>query len=108
MEEYIQKIITWAEPQILSSKNELKKACTSYASLIKRGYGNRLRVNSLAEIEQINRMYRERDLLNETGKKFEIDHIVPLFRGGFHSVENLRIMGYEEHRKKSGDERRKC
>jgi len=108
VEEYIQKIIAWAEPQILSSKDELKKACTSYASLIKRGYSDRLQVNSLAEIEQINLIYRERDLLNQTEKKFEVDHIIPLFQGGFHSVENLRIMGYKEHRKKSGDERRKC
>lgn len=108
MEEYIQKIIAWAEPQILSCPKELKKACTSYEGLIARGHADRLQVNSLKDIEAINRIYRERDLLNETGARFEVDHIVPLFQGGMHSVENLRIISYEEHRKKSGDERRKC
>ncbi len=108
MEEYIQKIIEWAEPQILSCNKELKNACTSYATLIKRGHADRLRVSSLQEIEEINRIYRECNALNRAGKKSEVDHIIPLFQGGTHSVDNLRIMSYAEHRKKSGDERRKC
>jgi 5-methylcytosine-specific restriction endonuclease McrA len=108
MKEYIQRIVEWAEPQILSCDKELRNACTSYAALIARGHANRLHVNNLQEIEEINRIYRECSALNKAGKKSEVDHIIPLFQGGTHSVENLRIMSYTEHRKKSGDERKKC
>jgi 5-methylcytosine-specific restriction endonuclease McrA len=107
MAEYIQKIIEWAEPQILSSVKELKNACPSYGILIRRGHADKLHVNSLADIEEINRIYRECKLLSKSGKRSEVDHIVPLFQGGTHSVENLRIMDYTEHRNKSGNERRK-
>jgi 5-methylcytosine-specific restriction endonuclease McrA len=107
MAEYIQKIIEWAEPQILSSVKELKKACPSYDILIRRGHADKLYVNSLADIEEINRIYRECKSLSKSGKRSEVDHIVPLFQGGTHSVENLRIMDYTEHREKSGNERRK-
>ena len=107
MDDYIKKIIAWAEPQILGSLEELEKACPSYVVLKMRGYGDRLRVNSIKDIEDINLLYRQCKVFNKTGKKYEIDHIIPLFKGGTHSVDNLRMLTFEDHRKKSGDERKK-
>ena len=107
MNDYVESILRQVEPQILGSTEELRSACPSYDGLCRRGYRNRIKVASIAEIEAINRLYRERDRLNQQGGRWEIDHRVPLFKGGKHSVANLRILTYEEHRRKSASERRK-
>lgn len=49
-----------------------------------------------------------RENCNLCGKEYEatheIDHIIPLFRGGIDSFENLRPLCYQCHRHKSGEE----
>ena len=103
---YVQSILAIVEPEILSSHQELINACPSYAGICQRGYSDRLSVTSLADIEAINKIYRDRDDLNAQGGKYEVDHIQPLFKGGLHCIDNLQILEYKEHRAKSGQERR--
>ena len=107
MDSYVEAIIRRVEPEILGSVTELRNACPSYDEVCRRGHQDRLQVDSIAEIEQINLLYRERDRLNKSGENWEVDHKLPLFKGGTHSVDNLQLLTYAEHRKKSGEERRK-
>jgi hypothetical protein len=104
---YVAAIVRQVEPEILGSITELRNACPSYDQVCRRGYQDRLKVDSLAELEEINALYRERDRRNAAGERWEIDHQTPLFKGGLHSVTNLKLVTYEEHRKKSGAERKK-
>jgi len=107
MDLYVKAIIRRVEPEILNSVTELRSACPSYDQICRRGYQDRLQIDSISAIEEINRLYRERDRLNKSGEKWEVDHKVPLFKGGKHSVDNLQLLTYADHRKKSSEERRK-
>lgn len=107
MDPYVQAIVDRVEPEILGSVTELRNACPSYDQVCRRGYQNQLEVSSIADIEAINALYRERDRLNAAGERWEIDHVTPLFKGGSHSVTNLQLLTYAEHRKKSSAERKK-
>ena len=107
MDPYVQAIVARVEPEILGSVTELRNSCPSYDQVCRRGYQDRLEVGSIADIEAINALYRERDRLNSAGERWEIDHVIPLFKGGTHSVANLQLLTYAEHRKKCSAERKK-
>ena len=48
--------------------------------------------------------YDEADrLTKETGVPHEVDHIIPLSRGGSHSPDNIQVITAEENRKKSNN-----
>ena len=38
----------------------------------------------------------------ETGLPHEVDHIIPICKGGLHHPDNLQILTMEENRKKGG------
>jgi hypothetical protein len=106
MDDYIQNIIARVEPEILNSLDEIKKACPSAYEVCVRGYSHQIKVSSLDEIEKINLLYRERDRLNLSGESYEVDHKIPLFKGGSHSLENLQLLTCEEHRLKNCEDRK--
>lgn len=56
---------------------------------------------TLSERRQIQAMLREaRRLSKETGQPYEVDHIWPVSRGGWHHPANMRVITREENRKK--------
>jgi 5-methylcytosine-specific restriction endonuclease McrA len=98
---YVKSIVAKVEPEILSSLEELRKACPSADEVCRRGYTHQIKLTSLDEIEQINYLYRQRDQLNKSGELYEVDHKIPLFKGGLHTLENLQLLSCKEHRLKS-------
>lgn len=49
----------------------------------------------------IRQIYAARDrLIAETGIAFEVDHIIPLARGGRHHPDNLQLLTAAENRQK--------
>lgn len=105
MDNYIAEIIRRVEPEILSSLDEIRKACPSADQVCQRGYSHQIEIKSLDEIEQINYLYRQRDALVKSGECYEVDHIVPLFKGGSHSLENLQLLSYDDHKLKNVEDR---
>ena len=101
MNDYVRSIVAKVEPEILSSLEELRKACPSADEVCRRGYTHQIKLTSLDEIEQINYLYRQRDQLNKSGELYEVDHEIPLFKGGLHTLENLQLLSCKEHRLKS-------
>lgn len=56
---------------------------------------------TLRERRQIQAMLREaRRLSRETGEPYEVDHIWPVSRGGWHHPANMRIITRKENRRK--------
>jgi len=106
MEDYIKGIIKRVEPEILNSSDELRKACPSADDVCRRGYPHQIHITSLDEIEKINLLYRQRERLSVGGESYEVDHIVPLFKGGSHTLENLQLLSCEEHRLKNAEDRK--
>jgi 5-methylcytosine-specific restriction endonuclease McrA len=54
-----------------------------------------------ADFEQIKQIYAEcRRISNETGIPHEVDHIIPIAKGGLHHQDNLQIITKEENRRK--------
>ena len=55
------------------------------------------------EVGHILNLYQECAKLTEsTGIPHEVDHIVPICKGGLHHPDNLQILTMEENRKKGG------
>jgi len=55
------------------------------------------------QVEQILTIYEECSRISaETGIPHEVDHIIPICRGGLHHPDNLQILTMEENRKKGG------
>ena len=106
MDSYIAAIVRRVEPEILNSIDEIRKACPSADDVCRRGYAHQLAISSLDEIEQINYLYRQRDILIKSGERYEVDHIIPLFKGGSHSLENLQLLSCDEHRLKNVRDRK--
>ena len=106
MNEYVRRIVERVEPEILNSMDEIVKACPSADIVSRRGYRHQILFNSLEEIEEVNKMYRECERLRAQGKEHEVDHIVPLFQGGNHSLHNLQILDKRSHKVKNRKERR--
>jgi len=106
MNDYIAAIIEIVEPEILSSLSELRKACPSADEVCRRGYSHQIQITSLDEIEKINLLYRQRDRLNESGQLYEVDHKIPLFKGGSHTLENLQLLSCEDHKLKNSEDRK--
>ena len=106
MNAYVADIIRKVEPEILKSLDEIRKACPSADDVCRRGYSHQIKVTSLEEIEKINYLYRERDRLNKLGDLHEIDHKVPLFKGGLHTLENLQLLTCKDHRIKNAEDRK--
>jgi len=56
---------------------------------------------SYNELNRIEELYCEcAKKRKETGNMYEVDHIVPIWKGGKHHPDNLQILTYEDHRKK--------
>lgn len=106
MNDYVKSIVAKVEPEILSSLEEVRKACPSADEVCRRGYTQQIKLTSLDEIEQINYLYRQRDQLNTGEIKFEVDHKVPLFKGGLHTLENLQLLSCNDHRIKNVEDRK--
>jgi len=54
-----------------------------------------------ADFKQIKQIYAEcRRISNETGIPHEVDHIIPIAKGGLHHQDNLQIITKEENRRK--------
>jgi 5-methylcytosine-specific restriction endonuclease McrA len=101
MQDYIEAIVKKVEPEILSSLDEIRRACPSANDVCLRGYPHQVKLNSLNEIEMINKLYRECALLNEKGNPHEVDHKQPLFKGGLHTLTNLQILPKDQHKLKN-------
>jgi 5-methylcytosine-specific restriction endonuclease McrA len=55
------------------------------------------------EVKRILSLYEECSRISiETGIPHEVDHIVPICKGGLHHPDNLQILTMEENRKKGG------
>jgi 5-methylcytosine-specific restriction endonuclease McrA len=55
------------------------------------------------QVERILTIYEECSRISaETGILHEVDHIIPICRGGLHHPDNLQILTMEENRKKGG------
>ena len=53
------------------------------------------------ERDRIDAIYRQRDMVSEwTGLTYEVDHIIPLARGGKHHPNNLQLLTAFENRSK--------
>lgn len=105
MNDYVRSIVAKVEPEILKSLADLRQACPSADQVCRRGYSHQIEIKSLDEIEQINYLYRQRDLLVKSGERYEVDHIIPLFKGGSHSLENLQLLSCDDHRLKNVEDR---
>ena len=56
---------------------------------------------NLQENEEIVLMYQKcKDLTKITGIEHEVDHIIPITKGGLHHPSNLQILTGDENRKK--------
>lgn len=55
-----------------------------------------------ANQQKINEMYCEANrMTKETGISYEVDHIIPISKGGKHHENNLQIITMNENRKKT-------
>jgi len=55
------------------------------------------------EVKKILTIYEECSRISiETGIPHEVDHIIPICKGGLHHPDNLQILTMEENRKKGG------
>jgi hypothetical protein len=106
MNDYVKDIIARVEPEILTSLDEIRKACPSADQVCVRGYSHQIKLSSLDEIEQVNLLYRQRDRLNQSGEEYEVDHKIPLFKGGLHTLENLQLLSCKDHRLKNSADRK--
>lgn len=105
MRDYIKSIVSRVEPEIINSLDELCKACPSANEVRLRGYPHQIKIESIDEIEKINLLYRTRDNLNSEGVMYQVDHAIPLFKGGLHTVNNLQLLTVSEHKDKSRKDR---
>jgi len=70
-----------------------------------RAYQRLYKIRSLtppdADRTKIKEVYKlARKLTQETGIKYEVDHIVPISKGGLHHEDNLQVLPWIENRKK--------
>ena len=56
--------------------------------------------NQYPEKSTINRT-RAKQLTEETGVPHEVDHTIPISKGGLHHQDNLQVLTREENRRKS-------
>jgi 5-methylcytosine-specific restriction endonuclease McrA len=57
-----------------------------------------------ADLDIIKSVYEEcRRLSVETGVAHEVDHIIPIAKGGSHHQDNLQILTMSENRKKGSN-----
>ena len=105
LKDYVQSIVDRVEPEILSSLDEIRRACPSADTACRRGYSRQIKISSLDEIEQINLLHRDCERRRLQGEDLEVDHAIPLFKGGSHSLENLQLLTVEQHRLKSRQDR---
>lgn len=60
---------------------------------------------TIEELRKIQEIYQEaQHLTSTTGIRHDVDHIVPLFEGGPHHPDNLQVITYEQHLKKTAEE----
>lgn len=105
MQEYIKAIVKRVEPEILESLDEIRRACPSANDVCLRGYPHQIKLNSIQEIEEVNKLYRECARLSAEGDPHEVDHKQPLFKGGLHTLTNLQILSTQEHKLKNVKDR---
>lgn len=77
-----------------------KRASRNYHASLRR---SRIRYafDETADQEKINAFYRKAvKLTEETGVLYEVDHIIPISKGGKHHEDNLQILTAIENRKK--------
>lgn len=72
---------------------------------IARAYQRLYKIKNLtpenADKKKIQCFYNQaKKITNETGIKHEVDHIIPISKGGLHHQDNLRVITFEENRKK--------
>jgi hypothetical protein len=80
-----------ANPEVVNLYNAKRRA---------RKYGSMAEL-SPDERSRIDAIYRQRDVVSEwTGLKYEVDHIIPLARGGTHHPDNLQLLTEAENRSK--------
>lgn len=61
----------------------------------------RNQIPDTADFEKIRQIYAEcRKISDETGIPHEVDHIIPIAKGGFHHQDNLQIITQEQNRRK--------
>lgn len=90
-------------PQMRDKRRAYKKANPGVLSLSDHRRRERVRSVPLTadEKRQIKAIYEQRDQLNAwSGRRFEVDHIQPLARGGIHHPNNLQLLAAAENRRK--------
>lgn len=92
-----------AKPCFVEKRKAYKKANPGVMSLADARRRERVSQGPLgfAEKSAIRAIYQRRDDLNEwTGLRFEVDHILPLAKGGLHHPNNLQLLKAAENRRK--------
>jgi len=88
--------------KVISQRKRIDKAKRSY-------YASNYRSMKIdqtpenADMDLIMKMYEEAQMkTKDTGVPYEVDHIVPLCKGGLHHQDNLRVITRNENRTKGG------
>ena len=82
------------------SQTEKGKISSSFSASNRRAR-IRNQLPDTADFEKIKQIYAEcRKVSDETGIPYEVDHIIPIAKGGLHHQDNLQIITQKENRRK--------
>ena len=81
----------------------LKDATTYYVDSVYKSTG----LPVVKRSAKAKREFLRQKNLQKCPKGYEIDHIIPLFKGGLDVPENMQLLTIEEHKKKTIKERKK-
>lgn len=97
----IKKAIYYSDKQHLRRAEYQRNKQAYIARAYKRLYQIKMLTPLDADKFAIARFYEEAERMTlQTGVKHEVDHIIPISKGGLHHQDNLQILVWHENRKK--------